>query len=114
MTKSEIKSRLLRMESAGREKERHRAAFNAAEVAEHEARRDLDGAFCELTGARQGIVMVDGTAYSFGGMLGIHPVPVVDLGALLDPDVSDARCVKSINPDLDPADLSGIACGEVS
>lgn len=108
MTRDEIRSRLLRIESAKAEKGRHRAAFDRAEIAEYEARKDLDATFCELTGAKQGIVMVDGTAYSFGGPLGIHPVPVVDLDAFLDPAVSDRRCVKSINPELNPADLAGI------
>lgn len=114
MTKAEIKSKLRQFESARREKDRHREAFDKAENIEYEARKDLDAVFCELTGSKYGIVMIDGSAYEFGGVRGIHAVPVVDLSVFLDPDVPDNRCVKSINPDFNPADLGGIICAEAS
>lgn len=108
MTRREIKEKLRQMESAMKEKELHRSAFEDAENVEYEARRDLVSAFCGLTGSDRGVVMVDGKVYSYGTGVGIFPMTVMDLDAFLGPDVSDPRCVKSINPDLNPADLAGI------
>lgn len=108
MTKSEIRGKLREIESAKYAKEIRWREFKKLEDVEFKVRDELDEVLVGLTGQKTGIVMIDGEAHQFGEPFGVRRVPIIDLDVLVGSHASDSRCVKSINPHLNPADLEGV------
>ena len=108
MTKSEIVAKIGEWESL---RDEHREAEDrSCEL--FRKREDARRVLCEGLVAEygRGHIRVGGIIYYVDDCL-FYPIIITDLDSLPGSDGSDSRCYRSINPDLDPADLEGICVG---